>query len=276
MLSAPYVTGSPNWIELGTPDVEGAKAFYGQVFDWTFVSAGPDAGGYGMFQLDGRTVAAAMTVPPEKGPPGWNVYFQTPDADAMVKAVEQRGGSVVVRPMDVFDQGRMTICLDPAGAAFAGWEPGRNKGLDRVSDVGALGWLELFTPDLAFALTYYGDVFGWEASQMPMPDGSGYYTMVRPGGAAQDTTFAGVLQMSADRLEASGGPYWLAYFGVEDCDASVARAQELGAEIKRTPVDVEGVGRFAKLADPAGARFAVVQGFTAAGATGGTRPPSGR
>jgi uncharacterized protein len=261
LLSAPYVTGSPNWIDLGTPDVEAAKTFYGGVFGWTFVSAGPDAGGYGMFQLGGKTVAAVMTVPPEQGTPNWNVYFQTPDADALVKAVEQRGGSVVVRPMDVLDQGRMVICLDPAGAAFAGWEPGRNKGLDAVSELGTLSWLELFTPEPDSALEYYGGVFGWEVSKMPMPDGSGIYTMVRPGGAAQDTTFAGVLRLNADPIEAAGGPYWLPYFAVEDCDASVARAQELGAEIRLAPVDVEGVGRFAKLADPAGARFAVVRGF---------------
>ncbi|MEV4681092.1 VOC family protein [Streptomyces kurssanovii] len=269
MLSAPYVTGSPNWIDLGTPDVDAAKTFYGGVFGWTFVSAGPDAGGYGMFRLDGRTVAAVMTVPPEQGTPSWNVYFRTPDADAMVKAVEQRGGSVVVRPMDVLDQGRMAVCLDPAGAAFAGWEPGGNKGLDRVSELGSLAWLELFTPEPASALEYYGDVFGWEASEMPMPDGSGTYTMVRPGGAAQDATFAGVLPLNADPLEAAGGPYWLPYFAVEDCDASVARAQELGAEIRLAPVGVEGVGTYAKLADPTGARFAVVQGFAAAGTTGG-------
>jgi hypothetical protein len=75
-------------------------------------------------------------VPPEQGPPNWNVYFQTSDADALVKAVQQCGGSVVVRPMDVLGQGRMTVVLDPAGAAFAGWEPGRNKGLDRVSEPG--------------------------------------------------------------------------------------------------------------------------------------------
>jgi uncharacterized protein len=261
VLSAPYVTGSPNWIDLGTPDVEAAKVFYGGLFGWTFASAGPDAGGYGMFQLDGRTVAAVTSVPPEQGPASWNVYFQTPDADAMVKAVEQRGGSVVVRPIDVLGQGRMTVALDPAGAAFAGWEPGRNKGLDRVSEPGALSWLELFTPDPGSALEYYGDVFGWQATAMPMPDGSGTYTMVRPGGAAQDATFAGVLPLNADPLEAPGGPYWLPYFAVEDCDASVARAQELGAEIRLAPVDVEGVGQYAKLADPAGARFAVVRNF---------------
>ncbi|MER6614337.1 VOC family protein [Streptomyces xantholiticus] len=261
MLTAPYVTGSPNWIDLGTPDIEAAKAFYGGVFGWTFRSAGPEAGGYGMFELDGRTVAAAMTVPPEQGPSNWNVYFQTPDADATVKAVEQHGGTVVFEPMDVFDQGRMAIFLDPAGAGFAGWEPGRNKGLDLVDDPGALCWLELYTPEPDSALEYYRHIFGWETSSMPMPDGSGTYTMINPGGAGHDATFAGVVPLSADPLEASGGPYWLPYFAVTDCDAAVATAQELGGEIRMAPLDLEGIGRFANLADPAGARFAVMQGF---------------
>ncbi|MFJ8076924.1 VOC family protein [Streptomyces sp. NPDC096176] len=264
MLTTAYAPGSPNWIDLGTPDLEAAKAFYGGVFGWTFLSAGPEAGGYGMFQLDGRTVAAGMTVPPEQGPPGWSVYFRTPDADATVKAVEQRGGTVVFQPMAVFDQGRMVIFLDPAGAGFAGWEPDRNQGLDRVDDPGALCWLELYTPEPDSALDFYGDVFGWESSSMPLPDGSGSYTMVHPGGAGEDAMFAGVVPLSADPLEAAGGPYWLPYFAVTDCDATVATAQELGADIRMAPVDLEGVGRFAKLGDPAGARFALLQSFRSA------------
>lgn len=28
MLTTRYVTGAPNWIDLGTPDIEGAATFY--------------------------------------------------------------------------------------------------------------------------------------------------------------------------------------------------------------------------------------------------------
>ena len=87
MLTTRFVTGAPNWIDLGTPDIEGASAFYSHLFGWRFQSAGPEMGGYGFFQLDGRTAAAGMQNPPEQGPPSWNVYFQSPDADAFAAAI---------------------------------------------------------------------------------------------------------------------------------------------------------------------------------------------
>ena len=36
-----YVTGAPNWIDLGTPDIEGAAAFYHHLFGRRFRSADP-------------------------------------------------------------------------------------------------------------------------------------------------------------------------------------------------------------------------------------------
>ncbi|MFF3323795.1 VOC family protein [Streptomyces sp. NPDC002889] len=261
MLTTPYVTGTPNWIDLGTPDIDAANTFYNGVFGWQFQSAGPEAGGYGMFQLGGKTAAGGMTVPPEQGPPAWNVYFQSPDAEATAKAVEANGGRVVVEPMDVFDLGRMAIFADPAGAAYASWQPGKNKGLDSVNDPGSLAWLELYTPVPDAALAHYSAVYGWETSTMPLPDGSGTYTMVNPAGAGEEAMFGGVVPQAADPLEAQGDPYWLPYFTVTDCDATVAKARELGATVRMEPIDMEGVGRFAKLADPAGAKFAIMQGI---------------
>ncbi|MYZ35951.1 VOC family protein, partial [Streptomyces sp. SID4917] len=57
MLTSPYAPGSPIWVELSTPDIEGATAFYNGLFGWDFVSAGPDTGGYGLLRLGGRTAA---------------------------------------------------------------------------------------------------------------------------------------------------------------------------------------------------------------------------
>ncbi|WP_328666709.1 VOC family protein [Streptomyces sp. NBC_00322] len=259
MLSTRFVTGSPNWIDLGTPDLDAATAFYGGLFGWTFQSAGPDAGGYGMYQLDGKTVTGAMTVTPEQGAPGWTLYFQSPDADATAKAVQAGGGAVLFEPMDVFELGRMAVFSDPAGAAFATWQPGQNKGLDAVNDPNTLCWAELYTEDPGAGLTFYQGVFGWETSTMPLPDGTGSYTMINPASVGAEAMFGGIVPLAADPVETEG-PYWLPYFEVTDCDAAVATAERVGGTVRMAPVDMEGVGRFAKLADPAGARFAVMQG----------------
>ena len=52
-------------------------------------------------------------------------------------------------------------------------------------------------------------------------------------------------------------PSWGVYFSVEDCDASVERVQELGGRLIVPPMDIPP-GRFAVVADPAGAVFTVM------------------
>jgi hypothetical protein len=50
---------------------------------------------------------------------------------------------------------------------------------------------------------------------------------------------------------------WGVYFAVADCDASVAKAEALGASVFMPPMDVEP-GRIAVLADPVGAVFSIL------------------
>jgi predicted enzyme related to lactoylglutathione lyase len=49
------------------------------------------------------------------------------------------------------------------------------------------------------------------------------------------------------------------YFLVSNCDETAAKAQELGAKIHLAPTTMEKVGRWAVLADPQGAVFALYQ-----------------
>ncbi|MET9381221.1 VOC family protein [Streptomyces sp. NPDC002928] len=257
MLTTRFVNGSPNWLDLGTPDIEGATSFYDALFGWRFQSAGPEAGGYGFFQLDARTTAGGMQTTAEQGPPSWNVYFQSPDAEATTKAAEQAHGSVLFRPMDVMGQGHMAILADPAGVPFGIWQPGQTKGLDVANEPGSLCWVELYTPDIAAAAAFYNKVLGHETSAVPFPGGT--YTCINPAGAGEDAMFGGLIPLADDPTEAESGPYWLPYFEVTDTDAAVAKAQERGGKVRMPATDVPDVGRIAKLADPYGARFAVIK-----------------
>jgi predicted enzyme related to lactoylglutathione lyase len=62
-----------------------------------------------------------------------------------------------------------------------------------------------------------------------------------------------------DLPENSGPSHWLAYFGSDDLDATVAKIGELGGQVVVEPTPVP-TGRFAVAADPQGAFFAVFQG----------------
>ncbi|MFC5174228.1 VOC family protein [Streptomyces mutomycini] len=258
MLDPAFVTGAPNWIDLGTPDIEAATAFYGGLFGWDLVPGGPETGGYGMYQLRGRTVAGVMTVPEDQGQPAWSVYFQTPDADATARTVEQAGGTAAFPPVDVLDYGRMGGFTDSLGAYFGVWQPGTNPGLGMIMENGALIWSELYTPDVPAAAAFFHTVFGWKTDVMAFPGEP--YTMIRPAGSdGAEASFGGLQHLDAVPGQTGAGPHWLPYFAVDDTDAVVAGVERLGGRVTTAAADVPEVGRIAHFADPAGAAFAVIK-----------------
>ncbi len=261
MLTSTQVPGGLNWLDLGTPDIDAAVAFYTGLFGWRFQSAGPEAGGYGFLRQDGRTLGAIGPLTEEGARSAWTVYFRTVDADATAKAVEQAGGTVRVPPMDVFTEGRMAAFTDPAGAEFAVWEPGETDGLELVNEPGSVSWIELYTTDAAAVKAFYGSVLSWEIRDMPMGDGLGY-AIAGPAGGGERTMHGGIMQLPQANLDAGSISEWHPYFEVEDCDAMVATAQGLGATLIIAAMDAPGVGRIAMLLDPFGAPFAVITSAT--------------
>ncbi|MFF8731377.1 VOC family protein [Streptomyces sp. NPDC015171] len=257
MLTTRFVDGAPNWIDVASPDLDGAAAFYGALFGWRLRSAGPDAGGYGFFQSAGKTVAGGMRTGPDQGPPAWTVYFRSADAQSTAEAAERAHGRVLFQPRDVRGEGRMAVLADQAGVPFGIWQPGRTQGVDVAGEPGALCWVELYTPDIAAAAAFYHKVLDLETWAVPFPGGT--YTSINPGGADESAMFGGIVPMADAPAEASEGPYWLPYFEVADTDTVVEEAQRLGGRVRMPATTMEGVGRMAKLADPYGARFAVIK-----------------
>ena len=113
---------------------------------------------------------------------------------------------------------------------------------------GTFCWADLTTTDAARAKAFYGELFGWEAEDMPAGE-AGTYTMLRLDGR----DVCGL----AERADAT--PAWLSYVSVEDVDARSARAGELGATVLQEPFDVLDAGRMALVQDPTGAVLALWQ-----------------
>jgi predicted enzyme related to lactoylglutathione lyase len=115
--------GALSWNELNARDLDGAKAFYGAVFGWTFEDNDMgEAGTYTTISLGEDMVGGILNMTergvPEQIPAHWQVYFAVEDTDATVAQSTQRGGSVMVPPMEV-PAGRFSILVDPHGASFA-------------------------------------------------------------------------------------------------------------------------------------------------------------
>ncbi|GAA0387728.1 VOC family protein [Streptomyces luteireticuli] len=253
MLTTDFVTGSPSWIDLGSPDTGRAAGFYTSVFGWDFASAGPESGGYGFFRKGGATVAALGPLTEEGASSAWTVYFRTPDADATAKSVEQHGGTVRVAPSDVMEAGRMGCFTDPGGAEFAVWQPAAVGGLERASEEGALCWVEAHVADPTAEFAFYRGVFGWRSIDMEVP-GLVYKVLSTAEGDQQESSFGGMAP-----LQEGDRPRWIPYFCVADPDAVVSAAEGGGGSVPMAPADMAGVGRIAWLADPFGAAFAVIR-----------------
>ena len=114
--------GAFTWNELGTRDVEGAKAFYGEVFGWTAeehelqrADGGPGPAIYIEWMLDGKDVGGMMDISgvlPAEVPAHWLVYFGVPDTDAAVAKVKAAGGDVRFGPVDI-PAGRFAVVTEP-------------------------------------------------------------------------------------------------------------------------------------------------------------------
>ncbi len=257
MQEAPdFAPGTFCWVELATSDSEAAKKFYTELFGWSF-DDNPMGPGmvYTMLKSDGKEVGALYKMMPDMAAQGilphWMSYASTENADESSAKAKSLGGTVMQEPFDVSDFGRMAVMQDPTGAVFSVWQAKKHKGAALVNAPGALCWNELMTSDAAKAGDFYTGLFGWGKDVQNF--GPMEYTMFTNGG--QPT--AGMLQISPEMGNIP--PNWLVYFAVDDCDAKVQKATELGATVMKPADDIPGIGRFAILTDPQGAAFAIIK-----------------
>ncbi|HEV7873742.1 MAG TPA: VOC family protein, partial [Enterovirga sp.] len=114
-------------------------------------------------------------------------------------------------------------------------------------------WYELMTTDLDAAQAFYADVVGWNTQDSGMP-GMRYTRML-----ADSTPVAGAMTLPQEVCDTGGRPGWMGYIGVPDADAAVEKLTQAGGKVHRPPADIPGIGRFAVVADPQGATFALFQ-----------------
>src|SRR4051794_8015434 len=95
-----YEHGVPSWVDLGSPDPAQARAFYSALFGWDVEEGPPEAGGYSIATLRGRTVAG-LGPQMNPGPSVWSSYVNVDSVDEVVEKAKANGGQVLMDPMDV-------------------------------------------------------------------------------------------------------------------------------------------------------------------------------
>jgi predicted enzyme related to lactoylglutathione lyase len=115
---------------------------------------------------------------------------------------------------------------------------------------GVPNWLDLATPDPDASKAFYAALFGWEYDTQET-DGPSDYVMARRKGH----NAAGMMQLSPEMAASGMPPVWSTYVNVGDLDATIEKIEAEGGSVMGPAMDAMDAGRFAVVADPAGAVF---------------------
>ena len=245
-----FPTGRFVWFEYAAQDATKAQGFLGELFGWkTQTIPSPDGkNAYTMISVGDQTIGGYA--PSTGGAPQWLAHLQVENAEATAKEIEAAGGKVEQRTVKMGEFGTYARVVDPFGARFALWQPGKAEASDWKDKVGTFCWNELISPEPEKAVAFYKKIGGFTGAKgMEMP-GMGTYHVLE----TDDKPRAGV--MRPPMPEAPRG--WIPYVHVASADQAVAKAKKLGAEA--LPVqDIPNVGRFSVVKDPQGAHLGILQ-----------------
>jgi predicted enzyme related to lactoylglutathione lyase len=252
-MSNAEVLGRFVWHELLTTDTAAAAAFYPKVVPWR--TAPSNMPGYTIWMAGQNQIGGLMAHTGDGGagtPAHWLVYIGTPGVDATCARAQGLGAKVVKAPADIPNVGRFAVLTDPQGAAFAVFTPGAGPPPAASAGAGGFSWHELSTTDVAAALRFYGELFGWRKGPgHDMGTGMGVYQLFEHGGRQ----VGGMHAVQGP----STPPAWLSYVQVADADRTVAAAKAAGGRLLHGPMEVPGGSRIALFMDPQGGAFAVQQ-----------------
>jgi predicted enzyme related to lactoylglutathione lyase len=235
MLSGP-VTGAADGIQHGdvgyvsvwTPDADRAAAFYGRVLGWVYDPQSRQVtntrGRIGLFSVPGA-------------PTTYCCYAVADLAGARQSIVD--GGGRVGRSQE-FDFGTVVDATDPAGVAFAIYEPRPGQARPDLNGAGPgeLSYITYQVTDASAFKAFYSRMLFWSFEPGRVDDGWGI----------QDThPMAGVAGGSDRNVMV---PMWT----VADVDVAVGLVREAGGTVVEEPSQ-QPYGRSALCTDDQGSRF---------------------
>jgi len=111
---------------------------------------------------------------------------------------------------------------------------------------GRFCWVDLAATDASRAVGFYGELFGWSATEQAANGG----TFVRLTHEGRDV--GSLYQLRQDVGLAS---HWTPYIRVDDAASTCERVVALGGRVAVAPFEVDEIARIALVVDPTGASF---------------------
>jgi uncharacterized protein len=256
--SGEHHVGKVVWADLVTPDLDGAKRFYGGLFGWTFRDV-PGDRNYALALLDGEPVAGVLQKARPVGQsvqPAWLTFLAVQDVAAAQHAALQHGGNVLSEAHYYPHRGRQAVLGDPDGAVFAVLAAEGGDPPDYLAAPAEWIWSSLLVKDPQRETAFYKSVFGYDVYDLASEGGgegdAQHYIL-----SSDNYARAGLNALPADSMRRH--PHWLNFVRVTDAAETAKRAVALGGRVLVEPrIDRQG-GHLAVLADPSGAPFGVME-----------------
>ena len=245
-----YLPGKFVWFEHASSDVAKARPFYEPLFGWHVENMPLGETPYPMIMNAGGGIGGFSSA--QGAGARWVSYVSVPDVDKAYAAALAAGATSESPPVDWGPVGRGAAIVDPTGARISLWKSAQDDQPD-VDDTPAGGWVwnELTTSDPKAALAFYTKVVGYSQDAMDMGPQGTYYLLKTSG----DRGRAGVMKAMDPKMPSQ----WIPYVHSGDCDATLAKAKQLGATICVPATDIPGIGRFGMMVDPLGALIATIK-----------------
>lgn len=235
------------WHGCISTDTAAAKRFYTEVMGWK-VETVPMGDSTATFFTAGGKMLAHLMEPPMPGVPShWSNYLRVDDVDACAAKAVANGGKQLVPGTDI-PPGRFSTITTPSGATFNLFHEASSDSEHHPGGEGGVHWVELHSKDIAADTGWLADTFGFETSEMDMPDGK--YTILKSGGEMRGGA------MASQNPDAPA--MWLMWIHVGDVDATLERAEKQGGKVVAPVFDVPGIGRMGIISDPTGGVIGVI------------------
>ena len=231
-------------VEIRTRDLERAKAFYGSVFEWTFLEGMP---GYALFLTGVAPGGGLAQCSDATARLGICNYVLVADC-AATGALAASLGATVGAKTDVPGHGSFVESTDPWGNEIAFWQAHSDgEGPPQSGGKNGICWLELAAPNLDAAVGYYTKLLGWK---FQTSEQHGDYAWIE-----HDKTNVGVGLVGGERGQTMKGV--LTYVTANDLEEATARVAAHGGRVVFGPEAIPGTGEFTVVSDPDGNQLAL-------------------
>jgi uncharacterized glyoxalase superfamily protein PhnB len=226
--TTPIHHGDVGYVSVWTPDADRAAAFYGHVLGWTY-----DPTTHQVTNTKQHIGIFSVT-----SPQGMLCCYAIADLAGARQSILDGGGHV--GEVQEFDFGTVLDATDPAGTAFAVFQPAPGTARPALNGAGPgeLSYITYEVADSTAFRAFFSRILFWMFEPGRIDDGwqvQGTHPM------------AGVAGGSAAVVNV---PMWT----VEDVDAAVARVREAGGTVIEEPSQ-QAYGKSAQCTDDQGTRF---------------------